>query len=219
MREPTKTTPLDVCASSRRARSSGETKHFLSFSVIACEPKGVSYPLSELTRDGIFCDHSDLLYEHNEMSPLMLLLIIRALFRKRKNTKQKIETNLCSCWMQNNKKHFDNTSFFFFPVNKPQTCWETVKKWKKKMLMRNMFVLTERTTTTMHAEIIWTCDLSLFLLFFRLGMIKYYCRKGHFRALTTSWLLMFHGSCTNNFPLKNAVFLIQTLISELKVFS
>lgn len=30
---------------------------------------------------------------------------------------------------------------------------------------------------------------------------------------------MFHGSCTNNFPLKNAVFLIQTLISELKVFS
>lgn len=133
MRELTKTTPLDVCASSRRARSSGETKHFLGFSVIACEPKGVSYPLLELTRGGIFCDHSDLLYEHNEMSPLMLLLIIRALFRKRKNTKQKIETNLCSCWMQNDKKHFDNTSFFFFfPVNKPQTCWETVKKMEEK---------------------------------------------------------------------------------------
>lgn len=86
-----------MCASGDRARGSGETKHFVGFGVIECEPKGVSYPLSELTHGGIFCDHPDLLYEHNEMSPLMLLLIMRALFRKRKNTKQKIETNLCSC--------------------------------------------------------------------------------------------------------------------------
>lgn len=49
-----------------------------------------------------------------------------------------------------------------------------------------MFVLTEINTTIMHAEIIWSCDLSLLLLFFRLGMKKYYCRKGHFCALTTS---------------------------------
>lgn len=98
MREPTKTTPLDVCARGRRPRGAGETKRSVGFGVVACEPKGVSYPLSEPTRGGIFCDHPDLLYEHNEMSPLMLLLIMRALFRKKKkNTKQKIETNLCSC--------------------------------------------------------------------------------------------------------------------------
>lgn len=85
-RELTKTTPLDPRASGRGARGSGETKKntLWGFGVVACEPKGVSYPLPERTRSGIFCDHPDLLYEHNEMSPLMLLLIMRALFRKKK---------------------------------------------------------------------------------------------------------------------------------------
>lgn len=121
-RELTKTTPLDPRASGRGARGSAETKKTLcvwGFGVVACKPKGVSYPSPELTRSGIFCDHPDLLYEHNEMSPLMLLLIMRALFRKKKkkNAKQKIETNLCSCRMQNNEKHFDNVSFFFLLIN------------------------------------------------------------------------------------------------------
>lgn len=89
MRELTKTSPLDECASGRRARGSGET-NFVGFGVVGYEPKGVSYPLSELTCGGIFCHHPDLLNEHNEMSPLMLLLIMKALFRK--NTNEKIET-------------------------------------------------------------------------------------------------------------------------------
>lgn len=93
MRELTKTTPLDECASGRRARGSGET-NFVGSGVVGCEPKGVSYPLSELTCGGIFCDHPDLLYEHNEMSPLMLLLIMKALFRKKHKRKNR---NLCSC--------------------------------------------------------------------------------------------------------------------------
>lgn len=93
MRELTKTTPLDECAIGRRARGSGE-RNFVGFGVIGCEPKGVSYPLSELRHGGIFCDHPDLLYEHNEMSPLMLLLIMKALFRKKHKRKNR---NLCSC--------------------------------------------------------------------------------------------------------------------------
>lgn len=56
-----------------------------------------------------------LLYEHNEMSPLMLLLITKALFRKKKHKWK--NRNLCSCWMQNNKKHFDNMSFFSLLIN------------------------------------------------------------------------------------------------------
>lgn len=113
MRELTKTTPLDECASGRRARGSGET-NFVGSGVVGCEPKGVSYPLSELTCGGIFCDHPDLLYEHNEMSPLMLLLIMKALFRKKHKRKNR---NLCSCWMQNKKKRFDNVFFFSLLIN------------------------------------------------------------------------------------------------------
>lgn len=93
MRELTKTTPLDECASGCRARGSGET-NLVGSGVVGCEPKGVSYPLSELMCGGIFCDHPDLLYEHNEMSPLMLLLIMKALFRKKHKRKNR---NLCSC--------------------------------------------------------------------------------------------------------------------------
>lgn len=82
MRELKKTKPLDKCASGCRARGSGET-NFVGFGVIGCEPKGVSYPRPNRRAVESSVSILTLLYEHNEMSPLMLLLIMKALFRKK----------------------------------------------------------------------------------------------------------------------------------------
>lgn len=152
MRELTKTTPPDVCASSNGVRHSREPQQFVAVSVTAWKTMEFLHSVGTDTQ-WKFLWPSWLTVEHNEMSPLMLLLIMRALFRKKKkkerkkmkkkkekvHIKQKKNRNLCSCWMQN-KKHFDNLSFFP-PVNKPQTCWETIKKINKRKNAHNEICL------------------------------------------------------------------------------
>lgn len=74
--------------------------------------------------------------------------------------------------MQTNEEHFDNVLgfglFFVLLINHKLVEELSKKKQRNKMLIWNLFVLTERTTTIMHAEIIWSCDLSLLLLFFQI---------------------------------------------------